>query len=71
MLLTDVDPCDVANGGCDHDCVHLNGTDYVCRCWKGWSFDANKFTCLGKSELKQLISEPFPLNLVVLLCHTS
>lgn len=47
--LTDVDECAKNNGNCDQMCENSPGS-YQCKCRSGFSLDADKHTCNGKSS---------------------
>ena len=43
---SDVDECEVNNGGCDHKCTNTDGS-FLCKCNKGYRLDADKRKCTG------------------------
>ncbi|KAF5917600.1 hypothetical protein HPG69_008903 [Diceros bicornis minor] len=46
-VVSDVDECQVHNGGCQHRCVNVPGS-YLCDCRPGFRLHADGRTCLGK-----------------------
>lgn len=45
----DVDECTTGNGGCDDECVNLDGS-YICRCTQpGYYLQADEHDCKCKS----------------------
>ena len=48
-FITDVNECDVINGGCNQICTNTNGS-YYCRCNAEFNLDDDGRTCSGKAE---------------------
>lgn len=46
-LSTDVDECQVHNGGCQHRCVNTRGS-YYCECNPGFRLHIDGRTCIGE-----------------------
>ena len=44
----DVDECNTANGGCDHNCTNTVGS-FICSCDTGYQLDESGLNCIGKS----------------------
>ena len=43
-----IDLCAVDNGGCDHECRHVDtGNDVICSCHAGYRLQANMASCAG------------------------
>ena len=40
MSATDIDECELDNGGCDHLCVNEEGS-YHCECFEGFQLEMN------------------------------
>ena len=47
FLYTDDNECLVDNGGCDYECVNLEGS-FECHCSDGYRLSSNGFNCVGK-----------------------
>ena len=47
LPFTDVNECQVKNGGCEHLCVNTAGSFY-CTCKAGYTIDFDNTTCYGK-----------------------
>ncbi len=46
-LLTDIDECELNNGGCWHNCMNTDGS-FMCSCNDGYILDdIDKMSCLG------------------------
>ena len=54
----DINECEKSNGGCQHQCININGS-YTCQCNGGFILNSNGKTCTGKfwieSSLKYLL----------------
>ena len=48
---TEIDECNTANGGCEHNCTNTIGS-FICSCDTGYQLDENGLNCSGKSLLK-------------------
>uniref|UniRef100_A0A8B9ZIQ3 Multiple EGF like domains 6 n=1 Tax=Anas platyrhynchos TaxID=8839 RepID=A0A8B9ZIQ3_ANAPL len=48
MLISNVDECQVHNGGCQHRCVNTLGS-YYCECKPGFRLHTDGRTCIGKN----------------------
>lgn len=46
---TDIDECQVHNGGCQHRCVNTRGS-YYCECLPGSRLHVDGRTCLGEKQ---------------------
>ena len=46
ILLTDIDECQLGNGGCEHKCINTQGAFY-CECEAGFRLEKG-FMCEGK-----------------------
>lgn len=46
VTVLDINECDIANGGCQHNCVNTNSS-YYCACQTGYVLDYDNATCLG------------------------
>ena len=47
---SDIDECDISNGGCDHICTNIAGS-HNCSCRSGFYIETNGKTCTGTVEL--------------------
>ena len=45
----DINECDTANGGCEHDCTNTIGS-YTCSCLEGHLLDLNGLNCSGEQN---------------------
>ena len=43
----DINECEISNGGCQHQCININGS-YTCQCNEGFLLNSNGKTCTGK-----------------------
>ena len=43
---TDIDECDISNGGCEHNCTNTIGS-FVCSCNNGYNLTENGLDCTG------------------------
>ena len=46
-LQIDTNECGVNNGGCNHDCINIDGS-YECTCNDGYKLDSDMQSCIGK-----------------------
>ena len=53
FLCLDVNECNAANGGCEHDCTNTFGS-LECSCRTGYLLDGNGLNCTGKLFAKLL-----------------
>ena len=50
-LFIDIDECKEDNGGCEHECVNIDG-GYYCKCPLGYSLSSNdNHTCPGMDHV--------------------
>ena len=49
-LSSDINECDVNNGGCEHSCTNVIYS-FECSCYLGYNLTENGFTCDGKAIL--------------------
>lgn len=49
VFVSDVDECDIGNGGCDHDCQNSPGS-YSCTCDDGYVLHNDQRTCVGEQH---------------------
>ena len=47
---SDIDECDISNGGCDHICTNIPGS-HNCSCRSGFHIETNGKACTGTVEL--------------------
>ena len=47
IFLTDINECLSNNGGCEHNCMNVDG-GFNCTCAEGFELAANGFGCFGK-----------------------
>ena len=45
--ITDINECDTANGGCEHNCIDTIGSS-TCSCHEGHLLDQNGLNCSGE-----------------------
>ncbi|KAK6054644.1 EGF-like domain protein, partial [Cooperia oncophora] len=48
--------CQIANGGCQHDCYDQPDGSHVCKCRDGYDLGADGKSCIGMFTLKYLFS---------------
>ena len=46
-LISDINECELDNGGCDQTCMNINGS-FECSCSSGYTL-RNNAQCIGKS----------------------
>ena len=46
--LLDINECDTANGGCEHNCTNTIGS-FSCSCDTGYQLDENGLNCTGEN----------------------
>ena len=46
IMPTDIDECELGNGGCEHNCINTEGAFY-CECEAGFRLEKG-FMCQGK-----------------------
>ena len=46
---TDINECENANGGCEHDCINTIGNS-TCNCYVGHLLDQNGLNCSGEQN---------------------
>ena len=46
MIFSDINECEVLNGGCQHTCVNTEGS-YHCECLPGYMLANDGTTCTG------------------------
>ena len=44
----DINECDTANGGCEHNCTNTVGS-FICSCYTGYQLDGNELNCNGEN----------------------
>ena len=47
---TDIDECEILNGGCEHNCTNSNGS-FECTCLPGYVLDNDSLSCTGMLQL--------------------
>ena len=54
-ITVDINECDTANGGCEHNCTNTIGS-FICSCDTEYELDENGLNCSGKDllEMKDL-----------------
>ena len=45
-MYTDIDECDIDDGGCEHVCINTDG-NYYCSCHDGYQLLNDTFNCSG------------------------
>ena len=50
LSYSDVNECEIVNGGCSHLCLNKPGT-YECSCFDGYQLDSDKGKCTGNNGL--------------------
>ena len=43
---TDIDECEINNGGCEHNCTNIIAS-FVCSCRDGYNLTMNGLNCTG------------------------
>ena len=49
FCVIDINECDNANGGCEHDCTNIIGSS-TCSCHEGHLLDLNGLNCSGEQN---------------------
>jgi hypothetical protein len=60
---SDIDECDINNGGCSHNCTNTNGS-YSCTCNSGYTLASDQTTC---TDGKYIITRKY--SVVIYLTH--
>ena len=47
LFSTDINECELDNGGCDQECVNIDGS-YLCKCSDGYLLTDKGTSCVGK-----------------------
>ena len=63
-LYADINECSINNGGCQNECVNLEGS-FECRCPSGYRLSSNGRLCSGKEY-----GQTFYNHLAIFLVHT-
>lgn len=50
LFPTDIDECELHNGGCEHFCRNTIGS-FECNCRKGFKLLTDERSCQGRTEL--------------------
>ena len=51
IVKTDIDECDISNGGCQHNCTNTIGS-FVCSCNDGYNLTENGLNCTGMRSVE-------------------
>ena len=49
-VITDINECQISNGGCAHACTNTDGS-YYCECYTGYILQPSQHDCLKRKEL--------------------